>query len=454
MNHVSNGELEEAHRCFSRAVSADPHSAALRVNLANTAARLGRIPEAIREYAAALERDPENITALLNLGSVYLDEGKPRSALPLLRRAHRLAPHDDDILKRNLLAEARAGSAEEIGRSLRAVPAKKCTVTAGIGQELLARGLYEVAATQFSRERHCNASSLTPLLGEASALLALGRSEDAIDLLHSRHEQTRANKYARWILGSAYERRGRYRESFEQFSAAVDIDPNDARAYVPLGLLGIKAGTPQLSHKVFQDAIARFPAAPEFRLGQALIAQVTGNARQAEETCRALIAKNPKYMPAHLFLSALLLDANRHREVLAHLEKLLHEDPSNLLALHLRAAAQFHLTPDPSSTLAGFMTALKGALDSRPDFADGHILLARYYRSSNRAEEAERHLALALKAQPDSWQARFLLAQSHKRQGREDLAREELERSQQLRRQTNHSQALLRQMFYGGTPIE
>ena len=176
----TSSDHEAARKCFARAVQLDPDSPALRVNLGVTLVKLRRTTEAIREFRTALTRAPDNVSALNNLGSVYLDLGKPRDALPLLERAARLAPADVD-LRTKLMSAA---------------------------------------------------------ISEAGDLLSQGESRKAIDLLLARGNTALENKYARWILGSAYEQLQQYTVAFEHFAAAVDLDPADRRAVSASGLAG------------------------------------------------------------------------------------------------------------------------------------------------------------------------------------------------------------------------
>jgi Tfp pilus assembly protein PilF len=95
------------------------------------------------------------------------------------------------------------------------------------------------------------------------------------------------------------------------------------------------------------------------------------------------------------------------------------------------------------------MQALEASLGPDVRFADGHILLARYYRSTNAAAAAEKHLRAALRIEPNSWQAHMILAQLHRKQGNAILARAETEQAELLRKEVQHGRSLLWQLFYG-----
>jgi tetratricopeptide (TPR) repeat protein len=382
MAHVESGELEDARICFAKAVELDSQSAALRINLGNVLARLGRKHEAIRQFQAVLSKEPDHVNALFNLGMLHLKTGSPANSLRLLERARALSPQDNGVV-----------------------------------------------------------------LGEASALLALNRPKDALQVLEAAGDQMKSNVHGRWIMGSANERLGRFTDAFEHFSAVVDLTPDDPRAYMALGLLGLKAKTPQMSAKVFEDAERLFPKAPEFKLGKVLVAQVTGRQSDAEQQCADLLDSHPDYAPARLLLATLYLDQRRYGEALRALDH--HALESTLLVKYLRAATVFAQSEEGSgATVRSAMMALELALNRDARFADGHILLARYYRKTSPAT-TDKHLRLALEAEPASWQAQFMLAELHRKKGEATLAQDSVQQSELLRDQQRHSQKLLWKLFYG-----
>jgi predicted Zn-dependent protease len=202
-----------------------------------------------------------------------------------------------------------------------------------------------------------------------------------------------------------------------------------------------------MSDKVFEDAERLFPTAPEFKLGKVLIAQVTGKQSEAEQQCTHLLDSHPDYAPARLLLATLYLDQGRYDEALRTLN---HNVPgSTLLVKYLRAATLFAQSEDlPGATVRSAMAALELALNRESRFADGHILLARYYRKITPAT-ADKHLRLALQAEPASWQAQFMLADSHRKKGEATLVEDAVQQSELLREQQRHSQKLLWKLFYG-----
>jgi predicted Zn-dependent protease len=98
------------------------------------------------------------------------------------------------------------------------------------------------------------------------------------------------------------------------------------------------------------------------------------------------LAADPDYVPAKLFLVALHLDAARFDPALEVLSSI-RSSGSTLLARYLRASVLFaQADANLSVDLRSAMQALEASLGSDGRFADGHVLLARYYRVTDAAE--------------------------------------------------------------------
>jgi len=69
----------------------------------NGFASAGQYAEAVEEYEAALELDPDNVDVMTNLGVAYYQLGQPSMAIDIYNKAIAIAPEDADI-RSNLAA--------------------------------------------------------------------------------------------------------------------------------------------------------------------------------------------------------------------------------------------------------------------------------------------------------------------------------------------------------------
>jgi tetratricopeptide (TPR) repeat protein len=96
-----------AFRRLERAEDLNPLAARPPLTAGTIALRVGRVDTARREFAEALEREPRNVYALLELGAIASIEGDRQTALRLVGHANSLSPRDEAI--RAALRRLRSG---------------------------------------------------------------------------------------------------------------------------------------------------------------------------------------------------------------------------------------------------------------------------------------------------------------------------------------------------------
>ncbi len=101
------GRYEEARILFEGLVEGNPKDAASRAALGTVYQKMGRLPEAITEYSAALERDPRNPVALVNRGELYLRQGQ-RQGFTDVANAVEADPHGETAAGRRARALVKA----------------------------------------------------------------------------------------------------------------------------------------------------------------------------------------------------------------------------------------------------------------------------------------------------------------------------------------------------------
>jgi tetratricopeptide (TPR) repeat protein len=111
-----------AYSRLDRAASLNPLSPAPPLTAATIALELGQRRRAEREFAEALERDPESSYALLELGALAAARGERERAIRLLSRARRLSPQDE--LTASVLERVRHGELVRIKQLNREILAR------------------------------------------------------------------------------------------------------------------------------------------------------------------------------------------------------------------------------------------------------------------------------------------------------------------------------------------
>ncbi|QRN99664.1 tetratricopeptide repeat protein [Archangium violaceum] len=101
------GRCEEARILFEGLVEGNPKDTASRAALGTVYQKLGRLQDAMREYSAALERDPRNPVALVNRGELYLRQGN-RQGFTDIANAVEADPHGETSAGRRARALVKA----------------------------------------------------------------------------------------------------------------------------------------------------------------------------------------------------------------------------------------------------------------------------------------------------------------------------------------------------------
>ena len=196
---LDGSRTAEGAGCLRRSVELAPGHAGVRHLLANAEVQLGRIPEAIEQFEAAIRLDSENARLHNDAGNAWLQLGRIDRAVSEFTTATRLDPS---------LPEAHYN----LGNALR---------LAGRPEEAMAE---HRAALQLAP------AFLEPRFNLASSLAALGRFEEAAAEFRA-ITRLRPDFAAGWTsLGHMLARLGRNSEAREAYSAALHLVPGESGA--------------------------------------------------------------------------------------------------------------------------------------------------------------------------------------------------------------------------------
>lgn len=263
----------------------------------------GALGEAERLYNAVLERQAEQITALLNLSVIRLQEGRPQEAIMLAQRAIAVDPRS---------AKAHSNMATALGM---------------LDRHEAAVANYQVAIVH--DPTHAEAR-----YGMAVELQALRRYADAVAL----YEQalTIDPDYAEAHCGRAAVLRllERDEEAIAGFRQALDIDPD-----YPEANFGIASALQALNRLedaciYYQRALAEAPDMTEALGPLAGVLQRLNRHAEALPYLERDLAARPLHAVPHLNLGIALEEIGRLDESVACFEQALALDPGNVRALY------------------------------------------------------------------------------------------------------------------------
>jgi len=375
--------------------------------------------------AAASAADP------LTDGRRLYARGKYAEAETRLRKALRGPTRAEArlVLADLLLLRGQVQEAEGLAREALGEPGAPAEAGVLLAQALVRRGAHDEAirhlraVVEADREAH----TARALLGETLAYL--GKDREARRVLEPMvaRDDTATFRTARDLvaLGRAARVLGQTRFAFQAFDDATMRDPACVEAHLWLGLTALDKLDTVHAEQGFAAALKVQPRHPLAHVGRARVElEVARTHAKALEHLDQAEAVDPGLPEARRLRAAIELEGEHPEEALRILDEVLADNPRDLEALSVKAAAYEELLDDK-----GFSATLSAVRKVRKRYAGVYTAAARHAVRRNRFEDAIRLAERALKVDPDHLEARAILGLQYTRVGQEDRGRRHLERT-------------------------
>ncbi len=421
------GQLSEAERHFAAAAISAPLLPSARNNHGAILLRLGRTPEAIKQFEISLKLDQNQPSALVNLAQIRFTEGTPqslRAALDLFRRAQALAPDTGvaralviTALKVGDRAAAAAGYGDYAAR-LAAAPAPEVTGSAArgeLGGALLEAELYAEAAEELK-------AAVTADPSNVEAVVRLGRAQVGLKDLPAAG-RTLEGAVARGLeaapvyalLSTVYEQTGHFENAIPAMRLAIQRDPQREEYRFKYGMLLTNVLAPGAAVIRLEEALKAFPNSARlwFALGLAQF-RWSKNDDAAKAFTRA-VELDPSFAPAYAYLGMTFVELGRYDEAVKLYERALAADEKLGVVHHLIADV---LLRRQDANLQLVESHLTRAVKMDETFAPARLALAKVFIRTNRYREAAAELERVVGVDPKLAEAYYHLGRAYLRLGR------------------------------------
>jgi tetratricopeptide (TPR) repeat protein len=248
------GRFTDALSAYLEAIAREPRLTAAHINQANALQALHRSSDAVAALRQALRVEPDNPTALSNLGQVLCDLADPdllEEAELLCRRAAAVAPG---------LAQAH----EYLGNVLRAA------------------GRMEEALKAFQQSLRVDSRRAAPLFNIGQLLQHAGRFDEAAAIYDKAKALDPDDARLHISLGALALARDQYDQAVRSYRRAAELDPLSSDAQHGLGMAFLDQGRLDLAESAFREALRLNPA---YAMSQTGLARIQAERGDLEKSC-------------------------------------------------------------------------------------------------------------------------------------------------------------------------
>jgi len=295
------GEDTEALAEYQAALDADPNYAAAAAGMGWMHLRRADLDAAFERFEAAAELDPDSAEALAGQGAVYFERQNIEQAKELLQRPA-------------LVSSDFAPAHTYLGRAL------------------LADGDYEPAIAAFIRAKRSDRRDWNAHAGLGAAYMLTERFADAEKELRRAIELEPAALQVRIDLGGLLIERDRFEEALTELSSAVARFPNSSGLHALLGIAQDATDRDTQALQSIAKAVRLDGSSADL---QALLGSLylqSGSSSLAVEHLREALALNPDHPTANLNLGVALLELERFEDARTRLERAVELTPDDPFA--------------------------------------------------------------------------------------------------------------------------
>jgi protein O-mannosyl-transferase len=176
-------QVDEAMAHFQRALEIQPNNVEAIVNLGLAYSQIGRLNEAMAEYRRALELEPNNAETHDKLGGILLRQGQLNEAIGCFQKALELQPDNVSTLVNlgcALVQQNQPDAAMVCYQKALAIDPENAPAHSNLGNILFRRGLVDEAVEHYRRALKSQPDYTDAHNNLGVALLTLGKADEAL----------------------------------------------------------------------------------------------------------------------------------------------------------------------------------------------------------------------------------------------------------------------------------
>jgi tetratricopeptide (TPR) repeat protein len=424
-NYLAAQNYQKARVEFQNALQIDPKDAKARYEVGVIDEKLGRLPQALQSYQAAIDAAPQHeyLDATIALAKLMALYGAPERALELVKAAFAKNPDDSELFVLRAVARAQlndlSGAAADAERASELAPGNEDAIAALAGV-FKAQGQSDKARTLIERAVQDIPGSPELRFMLAQIYTDAGRRGDAEAQYQKIIELKPAESSHRIRLAQFYASSNQLDAAEATLRRALKDFPADRTVKLSL----VQFLSARRGHDVAQEELKKMiVAAPQeydLQFALARIYREVGDNQKAESVYRGVIDKertNPPGLTARNGLADLRMQQNDQDGAVALANEVLAQNPRDNDALIIRGNVELARN-DPRDAIAD----LRAVLRDQPDNAAVLRTLARAHLANGEPQIAEEVMRRAVQSNPNNPGLESDFAQLLTRLGKSDEA--------------------------------
>ncbi len=416
LKHVERGDQYAAEKRddfavveYASAVNIDPKYGEARLKLAETHERMNNLQAAYPEYIRAADALPENRDAQLKATRILLRAGRFEDARARAAGLLEKNPQDVDamLLRANATAGLRdpAGAIAEIEEALKINPESSLALV-NLGAIRMQVGEAKLAEAAYRQAIALEPASVDPQLAFANFLLAAGRAPEAEATLKEALAKEPQHLLANRMLGALYLSTRRASEAEQPLKNVADISKTPEARFQ---LADYYASTGRTKEAVdLLNSLSSEPASlAEAEIRLAALDYSQRRVPEAHTRLDALLGRSPNYSAALIMKAQWLTRENKLDEALERAKAAVAADPQSAAAHFALAVAQ-----DRRREVADATKSYGEVLRLNPRAVAAQVELSRLSLRSGDSATALRYAEEARRTQPSNLDARVAVARS------------------------------------------
>ncbi len=339
---IGAGKMEDALKVVQSASTRFPGNARLAYLNARVDDALDHVPEAQRNYLAAVAADPTMVDANLGLARLYLRFRRFSEARPQLQAAVERAPNNPLVqvgLADMALADGDLDKAEAGYKKASEIDANLPEPYLGLSAVALKREQYEQADTLVEKALKLNARVPGGRLQHGRTLWKLGKLAEAVEELQSARQAEPRNSEIAVTLGAVQMEKKDLQGATATLTAVLQAEPTHPEGNFYFARVKNLKGEHTQAIELMRKALDYQAKRPEFHYWLGVLYRDAKKPNEAVESFKNALNYDPKYADPLEALGQSSLDKGDAKAALDYLQQALAADPRRVRVRHLMADA-------------------------------------------------------------------------------------------------------------------